>query len=436
MSMLSLFNLGGRWLALDGSRLVETPEYPRLDLPTMVISDFNNALTGVISLEANPSMAAPLIERRLRDEGMVEGETRLEISHLIRVGKGFQALYSAVPMSDWQQMVSWAGSSQDHCLVVPLLSVAKRLQEPGQGVVIRHGKQVTFLAITADAIQHAETLAYSDNVEGVRDAVKALADRVRALLGRGRRPDKVIWYALDAAPGQDDNALAAVFGESLGLDVQMAAHRSLLLDSGDTIQSAMSEVAAAVQVSDSAGSGVSGLMLMAERALPLAAVAAGVLALALLFLGWHAHSSATDNANETSELRAQATDLINRTQSQLATLSVDSAGLQNTHQFLQRLADASRGQDMSVAMAKVRQAAQTWVHILRLRIGETDHRLYVEGAIDEGQRGAERLGLFIANLRAAGYDPVAVDPPLGTRSANYFAYALLPAVTAGTEKAQ
>ena len=435
MSMLTVFHLGGRWLALDDSHLVELPEYPDLDLPALVVSDFDHAMTGVLSLEAKPAMAAPLIERRLRDEGLVEGETRLEISHLVRVGKGFQALFSAIPMGDWQNMISWAGSRRDHCLVVPLLNVAKRLLKPGMAVVLRHGKQVTFLTIDGNSVRHAETLAYSDDSRGVRDAVNGLADRVRALLMQGQRPTRVVWYALDALPGQNDEALASTFGQAVDLDVQLAKHQTLVLDNGETIQSCLPEVASAVQAGDASTSRLAGVMQWAERILPAAAVLVAVIGLGLLLLGWRSHSQAAAKMDDAANMQATAATLTARSAAQMASLNKQSRELEHTRQFVQRLAAASSGTDASVAIAKIRRAARTWVRILRVRIGQTDHRLYVEGALDEGSQGARHLALFIANLRAAGFDPVAVDPPLGTRSANYFAYALDPAGTPSVEKA-
>lgn len=435
MSMLTVFHLGGRWLALDGTHLVELPEHPELDLPTLVISDFDHALTGVTSLEAKASMAAPLIERRLRSEGMVEGETRLEISHLVRVGQGFQALFSAIPMADWQNMISWAGQRSDHCLVVPLLSVAKRLLKPGQAVVVRHGKQVTFLTIDSHSVRHAETLAYSDDSRGVRDAVNGLADRVRALLIQGPRPTRVTWYALDAQPDQNDEVLASTFAQAVDLDVQLAKHQTLILDNGQTIQSALPAVAAAAHPGDATTSRFAGVLEFAERALPVAAMLIAVLGLGLLLLGWHGYSQAAEKADNAARMQDTAASLEAKATAQMAELNTQSGQLEATRKFVQRLAVASRGEDASVAIAKIRQAAKTWVRVLRVRIDPSDHRLYVEGALDQGRQGADHLALFIANLRAAGFDPVAVDPPLGTRSANYFAYALDPVGTQTAEKA-
>jgi len=426
-SMLTLFHLGGRWLALDDTRLVPMDEYPALDLPAVVVSDFDGALTGVMALEASASMAAPLVERRLRDEGLVEGETRLHISWLAPIGKGFQALYSAVPMPHWQRIIRWAGAGKDHRLVVPLLSVAKRLARPGQAVVLRHGQQLTFLAINQAAVQYAETFAYTSDTDGVQDSVNALADRVRALFGQGGRPRTVVWYALDAAAGQDEGGHAAAFAAALAMDVQLAPHRTLTLPNGETMHSALAEVAKAVRLGDSASPRLATLAARAEQSLPFAAAAAVVMAVVLLLGGWYAHGQATARTTQADALQASSVELAGKTQLQLAALRGDGDRLENTQQFVERVAVASVGEDMSQALARVRQSARGWVRILRLRVDETDHQLYVEGAIDKGADGAARLGRFIANLRSVGFEPVAADPPPGAQTANYFSYALHPA---------
>lgn len=434
MSTLTLFHLGGRWLALDGSRLVTMPAYPKLDVPVVVVSDFDNALTGVLAMEANASMAAPLIERRLRKEGMVEGETRLEVAHSISVGRGFQALYSAVPMANWQRMLSWAESCEHHCIVVPLLSVAKRLQKPGQAVVLRHGKQVTFLGIQKDNILYAETMAYSNDNDGLLASVNALADRVRALLVKGARPSSVVWYALDAAADHDDQKLAVDFGKALGLDVQLANHQSLALAEGGQIRSAMPSLANVIDTTDAVTSRFSSMLYRAERFLPWAAAASVVFAIGLFALGAYWYNQSNNQLKQAEQLRADADSAATQTQALLAELKKDNGEAERSRQFIERLAIASQDQDMSLTLEKVRQAAQNWVSILRLRRGETDQRLYVEGAIERGPDGSRNLALFIANLRSVGFDPVAVDPPPGTQSAEFFSYALNPIGMTAPEK--
>jgi hypothetical protein len=122
------------------------------------------------------------------------------------------------------------------------------------------------------------------------------------------------------------------------------------------------------------------------------------------------------------------------TQMLLAELKKDNGEAERSRQFIERLAIASEDQDMGATLEKVRYAAQNWVGILRLRKGEIDKRLYIEGAIDKGPDGARNLALFIANLRSVGFDPVAVDPPPGTQSAEFFSYALQPIGTSNQEQ--
>lgn len=434
MSTLTLFHLGGRWLALDGSRLVAMQAYPKLDVPVIVVSDFDNVLTGVMAMEANASMAAPLIERRLRKEGMVEGETRLEVAHSISVGRGFQALYSAVPMANWQRMLSWAESCEEHCIVVPLLSVAKRLQKPGQAIVIRHGKQVTFLGIQNDNILYAETMAYSNDSDGASASVNALADRVRALLVKGARPRSVVWYALDAAADHDEQKLAADFGRALDLDVQLANHQSLALAEGGQVRSSMPALLGSIDTTDAVTSRFGSMLYRAERFLPWAAAASVVIAVGLFAFGAYSYNLANNQQKQAEQLRSDADRMTGETQTLLAELKKDNGEAERSRQFIERLAIASEDQDMGATLEKVRHAAQNWVGILRLRKGEIDKRLYIEGAIDKGPDGARNLALFIANLRSVGFDPVAVDPPPGTQSAEFFSYALQPIGTSNQEQ--
>lgn len=155
----------------------------------------------------------------------------------------------------------------------------------------------------------------------------------------------------------------------------------------------------------------------------------------MLLLGWRSHVQANGKFDQAAQMHNTAAGIEARFATRLAKIKAESSQLENTHKFVQRLAVASSGEDASVAIARIRQAARTWVRVLRVRIGEADHRLYVEGALDHSRDSAKHLALFIANLRAAGFDPTAVDPPLGTRSADYFAYALDPARPVPTETA-
>lgn len=423
MAMLKLFHLGGRWLALDGDALVAVDDYPSLDVPTLVISDFDYALTGAMSLEASPGAAAALIERKLRDEGLVEGESWMEIASLVRIGDGFRALYSAVPVADWQRMASWAAEGGDHRLVVTLLTVAKRLLQPGQAVILRHGKQLTWLAIDGDNIQTAEALAYSQDDTGVCDSATALADRVLAL--GGPLPDAAVWYALDAQPGQDDAVFAQRFAEASKIEVSLAPRADLTLEDGSSIQSALPALAGAARAGDASGQARGRFLKGCEQALPWAAGVAVVLALVFGLFAWQGWHQGAQRQAEADDLRAQASHMRQASQVRLDSLRGDLDALREEREFVAGLAAASAGVDMRAVLARVRAAARGRVRILRLHMDDAGQQLLVEGALADGPHSYEHLGDFIAALRVAGFQPQAAAAPLGSQSADYFAYSLL-----------
>jgi hypothetical protein len=176
------------------------------------------------------------------------------------------------------------------------------------------------------------------------------------------------------------------------------------------------------------------MLYRAERFLPWAAAASVVFAIGLFALGAYWYNQSNNQLKQAEQLRADADSATTQTQALLAELKKDNGEAERSRQFIERLAIASQDQDMSLTLEKVRQAAQNWVSILRLRRGETDQRLYVEGAIERGPDGSRNLALFIANLRSVGFDPVAVDPPPGTQSAEFFSYALNPIGMTAPEK--
>ena len=193
-------------------------------------------------------------------------------------------------------------------------------------------------------------------------------------------------------------------------------------------------LAAAVNVDDAVSSRFSGVLYRAERFLPWAAAASVLLGIGLAFVGWQWYDQARTDQTQAQALRSEADRMTIETQAQLLELKKDSGEAERSRQFIERLAIASVDPDMSSTLEKVRQAAQNWVSVLRLRRGDTDQRVYVEGAITKGPEGARNLALFIANLRSMGFVPVAVDPPAGTQSAEFFSYALDPASPAAEEK--
>ena len=123
MSLLHVIQQQGHWLLFDGATVTRSDSRPRLAGAAVVVSDFENAVSNVISLEGSPAHAVALIERRLRSDGMIDGESKILIHRTRSIGAGYQTLFTAVPLDLWQQTYAWAEAQPDHCLLIPFTSL-------------------------------------------------------------------------------------------------------------------------------------------------------------------------------------------------------------------------------------------------------------------------------------------------------------------------
>lgn len=177
MSAQLLLHQDGRWLSFDEDRVAAHDSRPRVDRSTIVVTDFDGAVSDITSLEGSPSHAVALIERRLRADGLIDGDSKVLIHQLRTVGNGYQALYTAVPLDRWQQMFAWADNQADHCLLVPTVALLWKRLRPGHGVVLHSGRKVVFLATLRNRVEYASALAFSESREDLAMTVAALGER-------------------------------------------------------------------------------------------------------------------------------------------------------------------------------------------------------------------------------------------------------------------
>jgi hypothetical protein len=178
MSVASLLHQDGRWLSFDGDRVQHLDARPKVDRATVVITDFDGAVSQVTSLEGSTAHASALIEKRLRADGLIDNESKILIHQTRTVGNGYQALFTAVPLDRWQQMFAWAEGQPDHCLLVPSVALLWRSLRPGRGVVLHSGRQFVFVAsLRNGGMVHASALAFSDSQDDLAMTVSALGER-------------------------------------------------------------------------------------------------------------------------------------------------------------------------------------------------------------------------------------------------------------------
>ena len=145
MSMQSIIQLAGRWIVFDNDTVTLSTTRPRVEQPAWLFCEFEGGVSSVVSLEGSPAHAVALIEKRLRADGMIDGDGKILIHKSRTMGAGYQSLFTAVPLDVWQQTFAWAEAQPDHCLLVPITSLMWNAIKSGEGLVVQNGRQFSVL---------------------------------------------------------------------------------------------------------------------------------------------------------------------------------------------------------------------------------------------------------------------------------------------------
>lgn len=454
MSQLHVIQQQDQWLLFDGQTVSRSDGRPRLQRPAVVVSDFENSVSNVISLEGSPAHAVALIERRLRSDGLIDSESKILIHRTRSVGAGYQTLFTAVPLELWQQTYAWAEAQPDHCLLIPFTSLLFKSLRPGLGLVLQSGRQISVLAMLKHDMIYRTTLAYSEDPSDLAMTVGALAERFAEDLGNGEdtlEPLALQWCPVlvrEPTEGQawTDDSLREIFSARSGLQVSSVPLREVVDEHGQRYRSGIAWIQQMAGTSIAVNPPASRLAWAAEWALPIASAASLVFAMILGTLGARWALGAREASLRADQLGEQIAAIEQQIAGTQASETVPEA-FPATQAFLERAALLQTGADPSASLALVRDAAAGQVRILRVRLEEPPaqamqgmptpppaptadgYTLRVDGVADawRGTAGMQ-VPTFIDRLRRAGFDPQPVDPQSGglnTRSAGgFFSYLL------------
>ncbi|NZA25424.1 hypothetical protein H0E84_03435 [Luteimonas sp. SJ-92] len=447
MNRLLVVQQQHRWLVFDGASVRLLEARPRLDRPAIVIGDFGGAGSNVISLEGSPAHAVALIEKRLRSDGLIDGESKILIHKSRSMGGGYQTLFTAIELEAWQQNYSWAESQADHCLLVPVTSLLWHATGTGQGVVLHSGNQVSALAVFKHSIVYRSALAYSDEPADLLMTVGALAEQFAADLEDGE--DDVAQLTMrwcTVLAGREDGAadtgaaLREVFSARSGMQVAAVPSRRVTDEAGIGYDSSIDWLAAAATPLIAVNRPTSRIAYVAERVLPLASAASLLIALSLAALSGRWALSAGE-ANRRAERLSQEVQQIDMRIAAMHERQGVPEGFDETLALVERAAALHGDLDPEASLRLVRSAAAGDVRILRLRLDAQttapragaaamapERTLRVDGMVEAGRgRPGMQIADFVERLRRQGFDPVPADPQsnLGAQgSGSFFSYLL------------
>ncbi|KAF1687282.1 hypothetical protein B1992_04695 [Pseudoxanthomonas broegbernensis] len=453
MSLLLLVQQQNNWLTFDRGNVGRSDTRPRLQRAGMVVADFEGAVSSVISLEGSPAHAVALIEKRLRSDGLIDGESKILIHKTRTVGAGYQTLFTAVPLETWQQTYAWAEAQPDHCLLVPATSLLFNALKPGQAVVLQSGRQLSVLAMLKHDVIYRSSLAYSDDPEDLAMTAGALAEQFADDLARGEdnlEPLDVKWCPVLVRRPQEgqpwlDDTLREIFSARSGLQVATVPVRRVLDGNGNEYRTGAAWIESTASAAIAVNPTASRAAYVAEWALPLASAASLVFALVLGALGARWTLSAREAGNRAEQLDAQIAEIETRVDALRNDQAVPDR-FPAVLDFVERARTLQQGVDPVSGMTQIREAAANEVRILRVRVEQPiapgtpvradanlpdirEPTLRVDGVVDPG-RGMPGMQIagFVERLRRAGFDPVPLDPQGGTGSSRsaggFFSYLL------------
>jgi len=117
---MRILDLGGKALHVESGHTIPVQLPDDLNGQVMLITDYGSAPFGVDILPINTRHIAPVVEKRLRDQGDIDGLAQVIIHDDEHQGEMVRVFYTAIPVADFMQYRGWAERHSDHVLVFPL----------------------------------------------------------------------------------------------------------------------------------------------------------------------------------------------------------------------------------------------------------------------------------------------------------------------------
>lgn len=466
-----LLDLEERWVRLEGDTALELSAWPELRESALVVSDFGaGMLSGVIALEGNPVHAPALINRRLMNEGAIDGESRVRIHAVEKAGagRGYQVSYSAIPAARWQRRAGWSGAQPRVCLNLALMTLLWKNVGPAHALVARSGRSLMFIARLERQLFHCAALAFSEERSDLEDAVRSLAERAGLeLAAQGAVAPRLalMWhtaYARASGPAHgEDQSLARLFFGLSGLQGEIAPTRVCRLVAlpgalegtrDEWLETSLPGLLNGLSFMGSVEPLARRVSWALERWAPAWSALCGALAVAGGLYAGALFVSARSLTDQAASIGAQAHDLQVQAQT-LAPRTQMPAGYEAWAREVAAQEALTHRFDVNHIVGTVGEAARVaGVRVLRIysaSVGPTEQAergagaarvrpaagraLVVDGALGDGadSNATQRLARFVAQLRAGGFEATPVDTSAGKVDGNLlarvFTYRLTPA---------
>lgn len=280
-----LLQRSSEWLLFQKEEVKFIQPFSALDDPLVAIIDSEAAVHGVINLEGGVQYAAALIERRLRAQGATEEDVKVLIHEIIKTSGGYQALYTALPLREWSQLMAWVDEQAQLCILIPQIQLLKnKLKKAGEAIVLQGCKELIFIAKLRSRFIFASLQTFSQNQDDLEICAKSLFDLVKEELNKLSDSDKIksvqwnVSYSENTEPNEEE--LFVKFASYSKLNCNLNEHHRYIKNHQVQAESSLANLISDFKISMSVNPIRDKILYFSGRMLPV------VSWLVLIFSAW------------------------------------------------------------------------------------------------------------------------------------------------------
>ncbi|MDI1229629.1 MAG: hypothetical protein PSU93_00570 [Methylobacter sp.] len=245
-----LLDLNGELSTLTDVGALVLPGLDDVPAPVRMITDYAGSAFGVEALNASLDQVSIVLEKKLRENGLIDGFSEVIIHQVSRIAGLSVALYTAVSVDTF---LTYGRSCQAHkepchpiALAHCLYRYALSITGESTAVVLQHGRCVDFVLVNnGHAVAAERLLVYARDDDGDKMVVQLL-QAFAAVEKRGAElPAKVVWLVHDSASLEAESWFAefkhrATFcSAELAADLPFYGNETVGISSGDQLFNAL-----------------------------------------------------------------------------------------------------------------------------------------------------------------------------------------------------
>lgn len=283
---LPIINLDNQWYLMQGKQLNTIDKPNILNGSNVILTDFNDAVFGVETVTGPVEHSAALIEKRLRDIGLLDGPSKIIVHDARKAGDTVTVLYTAISAEGYAEYFELINKQKDHCVIVPLLSVLMKQfdtnNHEGQAIVFHHNRQFDLLVMKDKRVKKVSRYtSFSDDKEDVASIFETLSEELNNQnQGIDEQIKSVKWFSF-LEKNEDIDTLVNNLGKLTGINISKASHSDIVFNDKE-YKTAMKGFYKNINFKDAANDTTSQVLFNSEKYLPLVASIFAVLLIGLL----------------------------------------------------------------------------------------------------------------------------------------------------------